>query len=78
MIKDDWEKEADWDMIYAQERATLMEQEYFGTKNLKILPAKITYKKNENRSNTKSLRRNHEKGTQSRHVVSTKDDRRKV
>ena len=75
MIKDDWEKEADWDTVFALERATLIEQEYFGTRNLKILPAIITNKKNENRSNTKSLRRNHEKGTQSGHVISTEDDR---
>ena len=47
MIKDDWEKEADLDQIYALERATLMEQEYYDS--IERIPAQIIYKKDENR-----------------------------
>ena len=73
MMNIDWDKEADKDYVYALEREKLMEQSYYDS--IIVKPAKITYKKNENRSNTRTLRRNHEKGSKPRLIVSTPIDK---
>jgi len=61
MIQEDWEREAEKDQIYAQERASLEEQEYFEYLRLPAkVTAKITYKnkkKDGTKNNTSSLSR---------------------
>ena len=61
MKNEDWEREALKDEIYAQERANLLEHEYFDYLRAPAkITAKITYKKSkkyENKHNTSSLPR---------------------
>jgi len=58
-MNQDWEREAELDVIYAQERQSLLEQEYFDYE--KKLLNKI--KKHENKRNITPLRRDLEERT---------------
>ena len=76
-INQDWEREAELDVVYAVERQLLIEQEYFEYESKqKRKPAKITYKKHGNKSNTPSLSRVAEKGAHLRRNLPAKVSRR--
>jgi len=71
----DIEREYLTDTVYAQERAALMEQEYYEFREPAKVTAKITFKtttKDENRINTPPLSRTSEKIVQSGHDLPIK------
>lgn len=72
-IEQDWEREAQLDIVYAQERQSLIEQEYFEYE--KALDKKT--KKDENKHNTTPLPGDRKKGVQPRRNISPKIGRRK-
>ena len=76
-IKQDWEREADLDQVYAVERQLLTRQEFFEHENGKKKPAKITYKLNGNKSNSPSLFGVDKKRVQLRCDISAKISRRR-
>jgi len=80
MIGEDIEREYLKEQIFAAERATIMEQEYYEFREPAKVTAKITFKtkKNEVRNNTTPLPRVSEESVQSGHDLPFDTPRAKI